>query len=216
MLREGLIKCVEARIAETLSGEFSLKALDGLRSFAARTRYCGQHLNRMASGSGRIVYDMGDGTVLKLAKNPKGVAQNNVESEPFMQQYDVVAKVTESSAQDTWLVAQKAEKMTTAKFKAINGYTFKVFKECLWAYHQQSKGKNTPWPSEYLEVSEDEFYQEITDLMGNYDMPYGDLARPSTYGVVGNKVVLTDYGLTSYVYEEHYAPKKKPSHGYGY
>jgi len=38
-------------------------------------------LPKIGSGSGRIVYDFGEGMVLKLAKNTKGVAQNNIESD---------------------------------------------------------------------------------------------------------------------------------------
>ena len=51
-----------------------------IKSFAGKMKFANQYLTRIGSGSGRIVYDIDGKKVLKLAKNPKGVAQNEMES----------------------------------------------------------------------------------------------------------------------------------------
>ena len=56
-----------------------LKELNNINSFANRIKYADNNLTRIGGGSGRIVYELNDTKVLKLAKNQKGVAQNNVE-----------------------------------------------------------------------------------------------------------------------------------------
>lgn len=64
-----------------------------IRSFAGKLRYANEHLQKISSGSGRAVYKIDDGKALKIAKNKKGLAQNNVEADWYIQKnYDVVAK----------------------------------------------------------------------------------------------------------------------------
>ena len=58
---------------------FDFNVFKSLTSFNKRMKYCEQHLTRISSGSSRIVYLIDDDKVLKLAKNQKGIAQNNVE-----------------------------------------------------------------------------------------------------------------------------------------
>lgn len=54
---------------------FNMEEFKSISRFASRIKYCETHLQRISSGSGRIVYKIDDEKVLKLAKNPKGVAQ---------------------------------------------------------------------------------------------------------------------------------------------
>jgi hypothetical protein len=49
--------------------------LDNIKSFSGKIKFADQNLSKIGSGTGRAVYDIDGTKVLKLAKNPKGVAQ---------------------------------------------------------------------------------------------------------------------------------------------
>ena len=61
-----------------------LDNLEKLETFRSRKKYAERNLKHFSSGSSRIVYLTDDGTIVKLAKNEKGLAQNKVESNPKM------------------------------------------------------------------------------------------------------------------------------------
>lgn len=100
-------------------------AVDAQTSFAGRLRAARALLGRpIGSGSGRAVFDLGDGAVLKVAKNPRGVAQNEIESDGYVQQAysDLVAPVLDSDPNhDLWLVMAKARKVDAKRFRQLSG-----------------------------------------------------------------------------------------------
>ena len=51
-----------------------------IKSFSGKMKYANERLTRIGSGTGRVVYDIDGEKVLKLAKNPKGIAQNEAEA----------------------------------------------------------------------------------------------------------------------------------------
>jgi hypothetical protein len=59
------------------------------------------------------------------------------------------------------------------------------------------------------EMWENEFTYRMLSFMGDYDIPVGDLARLSTYGLVKrdgqDAIVMIDYGLTHDVYGTYYS-----------
>jgi len=89
---------------------FNMEEFKQIRSFSERVRYCENRLRRISSGSGRIVYQIDDQKVLKLAKNQKGIAQNEVESDNFLQSYSIVARVFEGDDNDTFVEMELAKK----------------------------------------------------------------------------------------------------------
>jgi GNAT superfamily N-acetyltransferase len=203
------------------TGKFNVLEFKNLNSFAARIRYAQQHLNRIASGSARIVYEIDPTKVLKLAKNPKGIAQNEVEISMGMHDYYAKQYVTEVFEADeennTWLIAEKAKKLTPSRFYQITGVKIQEFAQWLnYTYFSNKGGRHKP-PNVSKErdevLWENEFASGILDLMINYNLPAGDLGRISSYGEVmrnGNPdVVLTDYGLTEDVFSTHYSNNRR-------
>lgn len=64
------------RLFEAAMDGFSLEQLSNIRSFRDRLAYCKQMLGpSIGKGSSRIVFQIDDEKVLKLAMNGKGVAQ---------------------------------------------------------------------------------------------------------------------------------------------
>ncbi len=175
--------------------------LKPLKSFAKRVKYCEEHYRRIASGSARIIYDLGDGTVLKLAKNPKGIAQNTTENDYGLNNWykDIIATVSKAAEDNSWIVSQKAEKITPTEFKNITGVSFKDFAEYLrCAFYF------LPKPENIKNLEENEFVGRVISMVADFDLQIGDLYRISSFGKINNKVVITDYGLTKSVYIEHY------------
>ena len=75
----------------------------------------------LGSGSGRRVYDLRNGTVLKAAKNKKGYAQNQIESIiSEMDDSDLFAKVLFISPDNRFLIMEKADPVTD--FSYVRNY----------------------------------------------------------------------------------------------
>lgn len=201
--------------------KFNLEIFKALGSFNKRVLYCNEHLERMSSGSSRVAYYIGNNKVLKLAKNAKGIAQNEVEINYSGEYYirEILAEVFEYDEDSKWLIMEKAEKVTKSKFKEIVGISFDDYEKIISYYEYQYKGTKRdikrPRP-EFLtqDLEEDtELIYNISNYIGNYDIIPGDLKRLSTYGIVKRdgkeKIVLIDYGLDQEVYNKYYNKKSK-------
>lgn len=192
-----------------MEDKFDLKTLSTLKPFSKRIRYCNTRLKRISSGSSRVVYEFDSKKVLKLARNKKGVAQNNVEAEGlgFLSGNDTIPTVYKVDSDDLWILVEKARKMRMADFKRILGYSFKDFTDCVDVMFSTGRGNNErrrELEKEFPDIFEDEFFNEILGIGADLDLVSGDLIRPSSYGVIGNRVVLLDYGCTTCVYNDYY------------
>lgn len=197
---------------------FNMQEFKNLKSFSQRMNYCNQHLRRMTSGSGRVIYQIDDEKVLKLAKNQKGIAQNSVESEEYIQSYSIAAHVFETGENDTFVEMELARKVSPSIFRSVVGFDFKYVGPYLYNRFEAGKRsrlysggvipkKDIPLDIEKM-LDEDEWMGDLGSLIGDYDMPIGDVGRLNSYGLVKrdgqDAVVLVDFGLTNSVYDEYY------------
>ena len=192
-----------------------------IRSFAGKIRYANENLTRIGSGTGRIVFDIDGEKVLKLAKNPKGIAQNEAEAGAgyYHDTQHIVTEVFESADDNSWLVSEKANKVNEKRIKEVTGipslndlyYFLRNFKD------QNNGGRKVFDQDKEVEefMWENEFAQDLANFIANYNQSAGDMGRPSTYGEVLRDgqpaIVLTDYGLNDEVYNTHYSPDRKKS-----
>lgn len=132
-------------------------------------------------GSGREVYDLGDGNVVKIAKNQKGIAQNQME---FMisskERSKIIAKVIMVSEDYVTLIMEKAEKFYDPT--------------ALFNYLDENRSCNT-----YR-------LKEIERILKKYDLIRADIKRPSSWGLINELPVLVDYGYTRDVRRQFYLP----------
>jgi len=202
-------------ITEDYPESFNHEEFKKLNSYAARKRYCEEHLSRLGSGSARIVYEIDNETVLKLAKNKKGLAQNNDEINISISNWheDIVTKVHEYDHDSFWIRCEKAIRITKSRFKDLVEYSFDDIASFINDYGYRRKGQRSPFgqrvtPEMIDELQELEFITDILSVVDNWNIAVGDFERISSYGeVVRNgksQVVLTDYGLTSGTYSTHY------------
>jgi len=190
-----------------------------LKSFAAKIRYANERLNKIGSGTGRIVYDIDGEKVLKLAKNAKGIAQNGAEGGAgyYRDTQHIVTEVFDSAEDDSWLISEKAKKVNEKRIKELTGIpSLNALFYFLRNYEEQSKGKREIFHQEKEESEffwENEFASDLGSFIANYGQNAGDMGRPSTYGEVLRDgqptIVLTDYGLNDEVYNTHYDPIRK-------
>jgi len=194
---------------------FSVEEFKALPGIKQKLSYVNSKLEKLGTGSSRVVFRVNSGTVIKVAKNAKGIAQNDTEID-IGNGSSVTARVFDSDPEGGWLEMESAVKKNFATiFKAYTGYTFKDFGYALYYKAQEHKGRGMSETNKayFQKVFESEFFNEVMDLVGNYDMPTGDLARPSSWGWVerdGQKLpVLIDFGLTQSVFDQYYGNKQR-------
>lgn len=186
---------------------WNLDYFKSLRSFNDRLNYCKQNLTPIASGSGRYVFGIDNEKCLKLAKNKKGVAQNEAEYNAGSDRYaaSVLAKVYDCDENFLWIEMQLCKKVTPNIFKQVMGYDFNFYLQCLNSI--VGNGRQTPEIVDALS-SEDvfaEFTNEMSDAIMNWDISFGDLKRLSSYGISNGEILLVDYGLNDEVYNNFYS-----------
>jgi len=214
-LRVDIENPLAENLIEDYPSSFNIDEFKQLKSFNQRIQYCEQHLQKISSGSSRIVYKIDDEKVLKLAKNKKGLAQNEAEIDYGTEIYleGIVANIFEYDQNGLWVEMELARKITEGEFKRISGFEFKDFTAAINNYHHgrtnyRHGNKMAVNPDIVAQMWEDDFVYGIFQYLGNYEVPVGDLTRLSTYGIVKrdgqDTIVLIDYGLTDDVYKTHY------------
>jgi len=200
---------------------FSFDELHNQKNYAAKKRYVSEHLRKLSAGTGRDVYVVDSTKVLKMAKNPKGLAQNYVEADWGLQKwYDhIVAKVFDVDESDDryWIEMELAKKLTPTRFKQLTGYKFEDFVWYIQIYNPNYRSKihyGYEFPEGVKErLEDDQFVMDMFSMIADFDMPAEDFRKLNSYGEVVRdgepQVVVVDYGLNQQVLDTHYRPKKK-------
>lgn len=200
---------------------FNIEEFKGLTSFAKRVEYCNKRLVFLGQGSSRRVYMVDNEKCLKLAKNRKGIAQNEAENDYCLQQLDLCPTIYNYDRNGLWIEVQIAKKAKASDFKRLTGYGWDVF--CAWVDYvatQYLNPKLSRYRGEFREIFEssdfenflynnNSIFSKINTYMTDYMLKsYGDLQCLSSWGIVSNngqeKLVLVDSGLNDIVGREHY------------
>jgi len=192
-------------------------------SFAKRLRYAKERAKTLGTGSSRVAFEIpyeGRMTVLKVAKNRKGMAQNEVEaklmSDYYLQGLQIVIPMIdydEKNSMPTWIHMEKAEKMTLPKFRQFTGGgDF----DNLVSYALEVSGKagmlqGITNPDDFQIDPELEFVSDFHDLVATYHgaIEFADMRQKSNWGIYKGNPVIIDVGLSSDVYIEYYAKNRK-------
>ena len=136
----------------------------------------------IGAGSARKVYDLDNGFVIKIARNIKGIAQNEAE---FLISNDdnssLLAKVYFISNDCRYLIMKKAN-------------VVKSERELLNYFKIENK----------KELSSNKFIKEIHD---RHNLVWADLYKFTSWGKIKNRLVLIDYGYTKEIYNKFYKKK---------
>lgn len=220
-LRNQIIRILLETLQEDYPVSFQMEEFKSIRTFAERIRYCEARLDRIAQGSSRVVYRVDPQMVLKLAKNTKGLAQNQAEldfsEDGYLGDSGLIAKVYNHHPQLHWLEVEGAQKLTPSVFKQITGFNWKDFQGALYDHGHAVNGHRNDLhspsgvdPDIVADMWEDQdFVYQVFDYIGTFQVSVGDLTRISSWGWIqrpdGPEVVLVDYGLTKDVADAHYS-----------
>lgn len=177
-----------------------LSRLEKLETYQAKKRYAEKNLERLSSGSSRIVYLTPKKTVIKMAKNDRGIEQNKTEANPKMKS-KYINKIISKAKDNSWIETYYLDKITEKEFKKMIGFDFKRFADCLIYGVKKTSDKI---PKEFEKISKLEFYEEIVRIAKNFNLASGDLAKISSYGQKDDHLVLIDAGLTRDLYKKEY------------
>jgi len=201
-----------------LPSDWDSSAYTKHKSFASRVRYATERAKKIGTGSSRIAFEIeyqGRPTVLKIAKNKKGMAQNQYEintlGDGYVMQMNITIPLIDSDEIDydnpTWLHTEKAEKMTPNAFRtAMGGMT----PDELTTFIQWSNGRSHSPPNnmtveEAQQLLEDnETLYDLMDFIGNFDIVVDDIGRLANWGIYKSNPVLIDVGGSSEVIQKYY------------
>lgn len=133
----------------------------------------------IGKGSGRFVFDMNNGYVVKVAKNLAGREQNKVEYKISQDdETGMFAKVIQSFDDYNFIIMEKADKIYNMDY--------------VWRYFNVNNERDFSM-----------LYQ-IKQIRSRYNLLMGDLRKKSSWGIVDGRVVLIDYGFTRKVRDRYY------------
>jgi len=209
-----IMKVKELLLEVPLPAEWDKSVYKPTVSFKQRVEYAKQRAAKMGAGSSRIAFEIpyeGRPTILKIAKNTKGMAQNEYEAQVLNDYYVTGLGITipiidydEEHDQPTWIHTEKAEKMTPTIFKKLfNGLTPKELIRL--SNHMTGKRRYDEEDEKFQEAYEtNETINSFVDLVGNYDIAAGDFGRVANWGVYNNKPVIIDIGGSTDIIKQYY------------
>ena len=199
---------------------FRLDILISARSFTERVKYCTEMLGRpIGNGSSRIVFQVDDDCVIKLAKNPKGIAQNLEEIRVFGENYlSSTPKLFNGSDEENglWIITEYVLPAKASDFKKLLGIAFNEISEFAACVDGSFKPRGE-WYSRKMDELFDKYednddvvdlLNDIQELEGTLGSSAGDLSRLANWGMCMRNgkptFVFLDCGLNQEIFNKYY------------
>jgi hypothetical protein len=196
-------------------------------SFKSRLAYALERAKKLGTGSSRVATTIeyqGRPTVLKIAKNAKGLAQNSVEadilSDGYASQMGILIPIIDYDTQNrepSWVhteLAQKAnEKQLCSLMKCQSlDDLIRAAQAQLNEYGTRSRDilNNIIDKNEHFGSSEQdadtflEYVNRLSELKSSFDVELADFHRPANWGLYQGKPVIIDVGFNSNVLKQYY------------
>lgn len=173
--------------------------------FSKRIEYAKARALQIGKGSSRVAFEImyqGRKTVLKIAMNSKGMVQNDEEArlldDRYMQQTGIVIPLIdydERNSRPTWIHTEYATKITQKQLERYFGglpmYQITTYLDRITGRDRSVRAGTLP-----DDIHENEYFQALQDVVGNFGIPAGDFARKANWGLYKNKPVIIDLGYT--------------------
>jgi len=196
-------------------------------SFKLRLKYALDRAERIGTGSSRVAFIIpyeGRNTVLKVAKNRKGLAQNEAEvdvlEDRYIQQLQITIPLIDYYNGDkvTWVHTEYAEPATEKQLCDM----MKCVSLNMMSKYAQYLGNPSGLNSEHIrstldniikihgkKFTEDEVeifheYSNKLAILILYSLDYSDFDNPKNWGIYQGRPVLVDLGYTEYVRSNFY------------
>lgn len=194
-------------------------------TFKQRLAYALERAKKIGTGSSRvatIIEYQGRPTVLKIAKNQKGLAQNSVEadilSDGYASQLGILIPIIdydEQNREPTWVhteLAQKANEKQLCQLMGCDNLSQLI--NMAWAIvGKRSYLGNYQGYVEYLQKhgkneqdieTMTEYANKLAELNSNFDVELGDFARAANWGLYNGHPIIVDVGFNSNVLNQYY------------
>ena len=199
-------------ITEAAKDTFSYKELS-LLPFEERGNYCREKLGRyIGYGSSRVVFQIDDYRVLKLAIDITGIEQNKYEGRESEEKYKYnIFPVVYGHADDwSWLVSEYVIPAKKEDFKEILGFSFDYWQGILLKiaeyvkddYYEQHNIVNAMIGNSELAKETYKYFKE------NPQETISDLFNINNYGMAKRgsnvSIVILDSGLSEEIKQKYY------------
>ena len=193
-------------------------------TFKSRLQYALDRAKKLGTGSSRvatIIEYEGRPTVLKIAKNQKGLAQNSVEadilSDGYASQLGILIPLIdydEQNREPSWIhteMATKASDKQLANLMGVDDLNSLVQlgnaiagKSRFFTYQGLTDSMRKRGKTEEQIETATEYANILADLTNSFDVELGDFARAANWGIYKGKPVIVDVGFNSNVLNQYY------------
>lgn len=189
----------EIKVVE--NGNEILSELSAAKNFDDRVELAEEEKDwkKLGEGSSRVIFQMSDSLIIKIAFNDAGLEQNKSE---MSMRADCLNNVLVADTEGKWLVMRFTDSMTEDDFKNYTGFGFKTFMSGL--FYQWNNEYHDGKPKEFGEIKEHPLFIELSKLVEKKGLQIGDISKTSSWGMLDGKPLLRDFGLTKDVFSEHY------------
>ena len=198
-------------------------ALGSGQTFKNRLQYALERAKKLGAGSSRVAFTIefeGRPTVLKVAKNNKGIAQNAAELEVLNDGYlgrlDIVIPLVDYDKKHPtplWIQTELAKKVTAKRLAQLLHCTdFYEFLDCVYAIIQLRARPTVPSRLEQTKQrllasgkSEQdvelfgEYVDDVVRLLHDSSLDFADFRNPSNWGEYQGRPVIIDLGFNESV-----------------
>ena len=182
-------------------------AMSNFSTFRARMNFCKENFDYVAGGTGRKVFDIGNGMALKLGCNRKGIDQNFVESDYGLSRMypDLLNPTIDNCDDGHWMIVPLLEKISKKDLVNHVGMDLREMDIFLRGMEDERRGKATR--INWDQIEENEVMSQVMDLVFNTTLLTGDWSRMSSWGrdPQTNSLRIIDWGLDQQVYDKHYS-----------
>jgi GNAT superfamily N-acetyltransferase len=198
----------------------------GATTFKSRLKYALDRAKKLGTGSSRVATTIeyqGRPTVLKIAKNAKGLAQNSVEadilSDGYASQMGILIPIIDYDTQNrepSWVHTELASKVSDKQLCSIMkcdnlsqlvnmAWSIIGKKKYLGDYqsyitHMRNKNKS----EEDIDTMV-EYANTLAELNSQFDVQLDDFMQPANWGMYQGKPTIIDVGFNSNVLNQYYS-----------
>lgn len=168
-----------------------LKSLESQPNTRLKMSTLSGHFSRVGQGSGRRVFALNDGFVLKVARNKKGIAQNRLEWQVCQdgEPREFLAQVVAAHPAGHWIIQERVSPLDLDQFEDWLRHDAGNFFFCL------RFGSHT-WKNA--------FFLKLTRFIERFDMDPFDISEESSWGMRNGKPVICDFGLNKTIAQKYY------------
>ena len=212
-LRTMIREAINEKLNEAKMDGFSFDTLSG-KSFREKARYCQEMCGRqIGGGSSRIVFQIDDQWVLKLARNQKGIAQNKEEFKIATDMYgsQLSVKVDEGCS-DTegyeWIVSEYVLPAKAQDFRQVYGIDWNDVVYFAQALEHDQRSIDGLYEKYSGNEDATDLLNDIHEYWSNWNGTLGDVERLCNWGMARRdgyiQMVLLDLGGSADIISKYY------------